>query len=300
MRLAIFLVVAACIGWSFPAFAATFTVNSTVDAVDAVPGDGFCADSGGACTLRAAVMETNVLPGEDSVVLPSGVYVLTSVASGALAVTGELVVAGAGAGQTAIEYVWQVSGVVGPGRLTLRNVTATAPNGIAFSVSGAVLEVIRSRITDAWVGILAHAGSNVLVIDSEISRSAGGIVLLESTGGLVNSTVSEHQPVCRPKDGCSGGQAIYLAGSSLSMVNSSVAENGSAIVGDGVLTLAGTVISHCDPALSVTSYGYNISSDGSCGLTDPTDQPADGRQAGDRHVGETAGIPGGRRDVQPM
>src|SRR2546426_11799122 len=35
--------------------AAMFTVNSTVDAVDATPGNGTCATAQGACTLRAAI-----------------------------------------------------------------------------------------------------------------------------------------------------------------------------------------------------------------------------------------------------
>ncbi|HSN17752.1 MAG TPA: choice-of-anchor Q domain-containing protein [Gammaproteobacteria bacterium] len=49
------------------AAAATFTVNSTADTVDANPGDGTCADSTGACTLRAAVMEANALAGADTI-----------------------------------------------------------------------------------------------------------------------------------------------------------------------------------------------------------------------------------------
>ncbi len=57
---------------SAAAHAATFTVDSTVDSVDALPGDGVCADATGACTLRAAVMETNSLPGADVVHLPTG------------------------------------------------------------------------------------------------------------------------------------------------------------------------------------------------------------------------------------
>lgn len=48
MRFAIFLALAACIGWGSPAFAATFTVDSTIHAVDAVPGDGICGDASGA------------------------------------------------------------------------------------------------------------------------------------------------------------------------------------------------------------------------------------------------------------
>ncbi|MEP7336630.1 MAG: CSLREA domain-containing protein, partial [Acidobacteriota bacterium] len=47
--------------------ASTFTVNIAGDTDDAVPGDGTCADSGGACTLRAAVQEANALPGADMI-----------------------------------------------------------------------------------------------------------------------------------------------------------------------------------------------------------------------------------------
>lgn len=48
-----------------PAQAATFVVNSTADTVDTTPGDGLCADDQGNCTLRAAVMEADRLPGWD-------------------------------------------------------------------------------------------------------------------------------------------------------------------------------------------------------------------------------------------
>ncbi|MDY7094595.1 MAG: thrombospondin type 3 repeat-containing protein [Acidobacteriota bacterium] len=49
--------------WALPAAAATFTVDFTDDIQDAHPGDGSCATSGGLCTLRAAIEETNALAG---------------------------------------------------------------------------------------------------------------------------------------------------------------------------------------------------------------------------------------------
>ena len=52
--------------------AATFTVNSRADAVDAAIGDGACATATGVCTLRAAIQETNALPGNDAISLPAG------------------------------------------------------------------------------------------------------------------------------------------------------------------------------------------------------------------------------------
>ncbi|GAB4193604.1 MAG: hypothetical protein Tsb002_24240 [Wenzhouxiangellaceae bacterium] len=48
--------------------AATFEINNTaddLDALDAMPGDGVCADNFGVCTLRAAIMESNALSGRD-------------------------------------------------------------------------------------------------------------------------------------------------------------------------------------------------------------------------------------------
>jgi CSLREA domain-containing protein len=90
--------------------AATFTVNSTADAVDARPGDGICATATGACTLRAAIQETNALPGADTVIVPAGTYILTipgrgetASATGDLDITDNLTVAGAGAANTVVE-----------------------------------------------------------------------------------------------------------------------------------------------------------------------------------------------------
>jgi len=74
--------------------AAQFVVNNVQDVPDDDPGDGICRPVNaipGTCTLRAAIMEANALPGGHSIVLPSGTYVLNNV--GILedqAVTGDL------------------------------------------------------------------------------------------------------------------------------------------------------------------------------------------------------------------
>lgn len=49
------------------ASAATFTIDSVADAVDAAPGNGVCATAGGVCTIRAAIQEANALPGPDRI-----------------------------------------------------------------------------------------------------------------------------------------------------------------------------------------------------------------------------------------
>jgi CSLREA domain-containing protein len=52
---------------SASAQAAVVTVNSPLDDVDANPGDGVCV-TGGVCTLRAAIQETNALAGADTII----------------------------------------------------------------------------------------------------------------------------------------------------------------------------------------------------------------------------------------
>lgn len=64
-------------GASWGVSAATFVVNSTVDGVDAAPGNNVCATAAGACTLRAAIQESNALAGADVITLPAGTYLLT-------------------------------------------------------------------------------------------------------------------------------------------------------------------------------------------------------------------------------
>ena len=94
----------------FDARAADFTVATTADGVDVAPGDGVCADAGGACTLRAAVQETNALAGADRITLPAGRYVLALAgagedagASGDLDVHDALTFVGAGSEATFID-----------------------------------------------------------------------------------------------------------------------------------------------------------------------------------------------------
>lgn len=129
----IWLCAVATVLLSAPVMAATFVVDSTADSVDAHPGDGVCADAGGACTLRAAVMEANALPGADTIDLagisdPNMPIVLTitgadetyqpatgggtgyiAVAShdasiGDLNITDSLSIVGAGSAKTIIEW----------------------------------------------------------------------------------------------------------------------------------------------------------------------------------------------------
>src|SRR5439155_12264265 len=69
---------------STPTFTPTptkFFVNTTADTQDAAPGDTICADSGGFCSLRAAISESNALGGSHTISVPAGTYTESLVAA---------------------------------------------------------------------------------------------------------------------------------------------------------------------------------------------------------------------------
>src|SRR5438105_4899196 len=98
-----------------PSFATTFTVNSTRDATDALPGDGRCqTDITDECTLRAAIQEANFAAsrstGVPAITVPIGVYTLTlagadenQAATGDLDLVGPLTITGEDQSTTIID-----------------------------------------------------------------------------------------------------------------------------------------------------------------------------------------------------
>lgn len=89
---------------------ATFIVTTPADTQDAVPSDGFCADAGGACSLRAAITEANAFTGADIITLPAGTYTTTIAPTGENAnldgdfdITSDLTINGAGSGTTIVQ-----------------------------------------------------------------------------------------------------------------------------------------------------------------------------------------------------
>ncbi|MBI2410346.1 MAG: DUF5011 domain-containing protein [Candidatus Kerfeldbacteria bacterium] len=124
--------------------AATFTVNGTVDDYDNSPADEECmGEKTNLCTLRAAIMEANELPGEDTVYLPAGTYLLgipgadeDSGFMGDLDIKDELVIIGDGSGTTVIQpqemsgFDDRVFDILETGQLTLQGIMVT---GMAYT-----------------------------------------------------------------------------------------------------------------------------------------------------------------------
>jgi CSLREA domain-containing protein len=167
-----------------PAAAATFTVNRTLDAVDARPGDGVCETAPGnrICTLRAAIQESNARPGADTINLPAGTYTLTLqvaghedlAVNGDLDITDALSVVGAGASGTIITIgdpgppleLERIFDIHGPITVTIRGVT--------------LLRGGRRDGVGAGAGILNRGGTLAVELEarSSFSRSLGNHIVV--------------------------------------------------------------------------------------------------------------------------
>lgn len=145
--------------YAHEAIAQNFTVTSTTDAVDAVPGDGNCDDGSGNCTLRAAIQESNALGATHVITLPAGTYTLTlagtnenASATGDLDVSANITINGASAQTTFIDG----GGI----------------DRVLHVQSGATLNTINTSVTGGF-----------------ISQNNGGGILNEGTLTLTRSEI---------------------------------------------------------------------------------------------------------------
>ena len=236
--------VALTVGSVAPAHGASFTVTATHDAVDAAPGDGICADAGGSCTLRAAVMETNALPGADEISLPAGTYLLSisgrgedGAATGDLDVADSLTITGAGDQTTAIDAdgidrVLHISGSATV--LGLSGVTVTGGNmapvfdpailcfPLHYGGGGVCISSGRLNLTDAEVrsnhsdnhggGVLIGMTATMSAVSTDFhensSLRSGGAFSNFGIASVSNASINGNRA---PAGGESAIPAIYPA-----------------------------------------------------------------------------------------
>ncbi|HXK14863.1 MAG TPA: choice-of-anchor Q domain-containing protein, partial [Gaiellaceae bacterium] len=269
-------------------------VTTTADTHDANPGDGICADGTGACSLRAAIEESND-DCDTAITVSVGTYALTQ---GSLVVHCTVTLLGAGARTTTITRtggsafrIFEIAS----GTASISGVTITG--GLA---DGTDVEDNPGVGAGVWIDNSGHlALLESTVTGNQASVSGGGI---DSDGGLAvtRSTISNNS-VTGSFLGIGGG--IDDFGSSLDVADSTITGNSAVANGGGVLsasdatfvgdTIAGntaaagggffryglsnsqtfvnTIVSgntgsDCSsPAPS--SIGHNLTSDASCGFS---------------------------------
>ncbi|MDX1252734.1 MAG: CSLREA domain-containing protein [Gammaproteobacteria bacterium] len=264
-----------------PLLAATFTVNSTSDAVDANPGDGVCRTSSATCTLRAAVMEANALAGPDEIVLSATTYTLSITGSGENAArTGDLDITGATGNNLIIRGP---AGAASTTRITAggsfsggidrvfhflgrNNVTISDVSIQSGAVSGQNGGGINNQT--AWVTLknCQITGNSTSWSDSSKSGGQGGGVYNASSGRMTidNCIFRSNQAntsTSASENAFNGGGAIYNSGQ-MTVSNSIIETNTTSRFGAGVhnfggdLSITSSIIrSNTGPAIDASGFG---------------------------------------------
>jgi CSLREA domain-containing protein len=262
-------------GAPLSAAGAAFTVDSTTDAVDAAPGDGACASAAGECTLRAAIQETNALPGADAITLPAGTYTLSipganedASATGDLDVTDDLTLTGASRDVTVIDgnqldrvihilsgNSSQISAVAITGGETLAffpTEPGVGPGGGVLVDPAANLRVRGASVHDNTAsdngGGISSQGT-LTVEDSVITGNQGGLAAEAVGGGGIVSFGSANIVESEVTDNVAGGTGGgILSEGELFVGGSLVTRNGAfggggGITAQGETTITGSVVS---------------------------------------------------------
>jgi CSLREA domain-containing protein len=272
-----FLAVALCPLQPTTSLAAQFGVNTTVDQVDANPGDGTCATESGVCSLRAAVQEANALPGPDSVLLPAAPaaerYSLTisgaeedAAATGDLDVLDDLMLAGTGSGLVVIEgdVTDRVFDVFSPATVEITDLVIQDANVVAAAGGG-----IRNA------GVLTL---RAVTLRDNVAVDGGGIANLEEGSlTLENCTLSGNAASAL------GGGLANFDDASATILNTTITNNASVSGGSGIHNLAlvelrNTIVAgnsgekNCTGSIDGTvSLGHNLESANSCFLSADSD-----------------------------
>jgi CSLREA domain-containing protein len=234
MRSAVMMALLAITG-STVVQAAVWNVDSTLDAVDALPGDGLCTVAGsGACSLRAAIQEANFNPDADEIAIPAGVFALTLAgdnedlsASGDLDVRSALTLRGAGVEASIID-----------GAALDRVLDLHAPTGIV-EVSLDALSLANGRSTrvlptSAGLGLRVAANiqlqmQDVDVRDNQATQAFGGGIGIDNRGCLSATRIRILRNIDPASIGSAhalaGGATTRGAGSCFSLVDSEISGN---------------------------------------------------------------------------
>jgi CSLREA domain-containing protein len=306
---ALLLMVLACAWRSEPVDAASFVVNSTLDAVDASPGNGTCASSGGACTLRAAIQEANALAGADTITLPAGTFTLAVAGSGEdFAATGDLdirdavTITGAGATATIIDAaridrvfdILDIAGTVTIEELTVRNGFSQLANLAGGIWNSAILTVSHVRIETSE----GRLGGGAILNDNDLTATdvtLSGNVTNSQGGGLYNTGTAHLERVT-----VSGNTSAAAAGGiqndgTLTLINVTLSGNTAVTDGGGLNNGVDATLGNVTIAANGADRGGGVFSPGDATFTNTI--VADSVSGGSCNIGGTVTSVGSNLDT---
>jgi len=164
------LIALACVLVAVPvASASEFTVDSTADGVDAVPGDESCLTSGGKCTLRAAIEEADSLEEFVTIEFEEGVFdgqaSSSTIALGSQLPEVTVTAIIEATCETSPEVLGPCVGIDGPSgeaALVVSNAEEGVISGLAVTGAQTAISLLgspRTKIQGSWFGVALGGAS---------------------------------------------------------------------------------------------------------------------------------------------
>ena len=220
---------------------ASFTVNTTTMNPDINPGNGICADSGGLCSLVAAMQEANAFAGEDSITIPAGTYYLP----GRLEPTEAVIFTGAGMNSTIIhgrdagtQPAFQIKANVSISSLEINGFTqavtiASTQSNRTITLTGVRVYNCGNYLTELGSAVHNACSSCTLQIFSSAlsSNFSDGCGAISNYGSLsiTNSTISGNSA----STGYGGAVCSSGVGNSITVTSSLIYSNSANNVDNG-------------------------------------------------------------------
>ncbi len=259
-------------------FGTLLTVNHNGDTHDSNIGDGFCADSNGNCTLRAAVEEANANPFLDGINFALPAFSTIDLTLGELTLSTHIHIAGPGARRLTVQrssaagtadfrifrvqssntfpYPTTIRG------LSIKNGKTTSDGGAVFTDYNSVLQLTEVSVTNNTSASGAIFSAGVLYVTRSLISSnigtgsfGGGITHINPQGTSVisNSTITNNS-------GNQGG-GIYNIGSLL-LVNNTISHNTAATAGSSVMNDSSGTINVLNTIIGMDSSSTSSSLSG--------------------------------------
>lgn len=187
-------------------------VNDVGDSVDASPGDGFCRDAAGKCTLRAAIDEANAAVGRDAIVFDVPVPAVVNLTLGELRTTNPVSILGRGARNLTVQ----------------RSFAPNTSNFRIFHLAAQTylrgLTIKNGKTTSAGGGILVAENSSLveLTVTANVANAGGGIGLQGESEH--NATIE--RCLINSNTGLANGGGLYVGpGMGIRLKSSTLTEN---------------------------------------------------------------------------
>ena len=202
-----------------------FIVNTTEDLTDANPGDGLCKSDNGLCSMRAAIEESNALPGANTIILAEDSY---PIEGEFFEITEDLSMEGVSQDATVIatlsfffeKFTWTISEdvTVSLRNLTLRGLYGDNGNDGTNGIENfGTLTLEDVTITDNYSSVSSRAGivnrGGLSIVRSTISRN-GALPFFGARGfGIVSTgevTIKESQIIDNEGSGISSSGSLLI------------------------------------------------------------------------------------------